>query len=458
MKLKSLLSVALLSVSSAAFAQSGNWVLDSVSMGAGYANDVFYGIDLGTKSLNAGNNWDLGFQIPAVSGRDETFNAAVRPNHVKKNIEVYPLRDSASYYWSSISAADTVGKTDASKALINNDTSWGTSAFYQNRLVTDPFSFGWGNYSMIDHSITGEYVYLLKMNGDAYKIWIQKYVSTPTDSVSYTFRIAKFDGTNDNSVKFYVKTGGFSDRLLAYYDIASNTMLNREPMRNTWDLLFTQYRQLINAGPGIMMPYNLTGVLSNAGTEIADIRHLNPDDVNSSNFKSVMTTKSKITTHTDEIGSDWKTYVNPGPSGYYQLDDSASFVVKSKNTRNYWQLQFIRFDGGSPAAAGKILFRKRYLGTAVGVANVAAQNLNAFTVTPNPSSTDATILVDAKKALAARLMVTDMGGRIMQSASVDLKNGVNAFNLSTANWPSGVYAVQVAGQDWKVSSRLVVAH
>jgi hypothetical protein len=458
MRLKTLLSTALVCFSASAFAQS--WTYDSVALGAGYANDVFYGLDLGTTTLHAGNDWDLAFQVPSVAGRDNTFYGAVRANHVKKAVEVYFLNDSASYNFASISAADTVGKTTSTSQLINNDTNWGTSAFYQNHIATDPFSYGWGSYVMGDHSFRGDLVYLLKVGTEAYKIWIQTYISqvvVPTDTIGYTFRIAKLDGTNDNTVKINLQYG-YSDRLFAYYDIASNTVLNREPIRTSWDMLFTQYKQMVYAGPSGYIPYNLTGVLANLGTEIADIRHLNPDDINSTNFKSIMTTKSKITTLTDEIGADWKTYVNPGPSGYYQLDDSASYVIKSKNTLSYWQLQFVRFDGGSATGMGKIVFRKRLLGSAVGVPTVAAQSLSAFTVSPNPAGADATLLMDAKKASSAHMVITDMTGRVLQTATLDLKNGINAYSLNTANWPAGVYAVQVAGQDWKLSNRLVVAH
>lgn len=453
MRLKTLLSAALIGFSVSAFAQAGPWTYDSVAMGGGYANDVFYDLDQGTTNLHAGNDWDLAFQT--TGSRELMFNAAVRANHTKKGVEVYVLGVSATAKWATLSPADTVGKTSPSMQLINNDTSWGTSAFYQNRLVTDPFSYGWGDYQMSDHSIVGDQIYLLKMGGNAYKFWVQKFVSTPVDSVSYTFKIAKLDGSGENTLKFYTKGGGFSDRLFAYYDIATNALISREPTRTSWDLLFTQYKQLIPAGPGPLVPYTLTGVLSNLATEIADVRHLNPDDIDGSNFKTIMTTKSTITIHTDKIGADWKTYVNPGPSGYYQLDDSASYIIKSKNTLNYWQMQFMRYDG---SATGKIVFRKRYLGTSVGVPSVAAQNLNAFTVSPNPAGADVTLVLDAKKTASAQMLITDMAGRTVQVASIDLKSGINAYSVNTASWPAGVYAVQIAAQDWKVSSRLVVTH
>ncbi len=457
MRLKTLLSAALISLSTSAIAQSTAWTYDSVAMGAGYANDIFYELNQGATTPNSGSNWDLAFQM-SIFG-EPMFNACARTNHARKSIQVYSLGLQASVKWSNLAPADTIGKTAASVALFNNDTSWGNGAFYQNRLPTDPFSFGWGEYSpSANHSVNGDLIYLIKMGGDAYKFWIQKYVSTPADSISYTFRIAKLDGTNDNSVKIMRKADGFSDRLFAYYDIATNKVLDREPSRKTWDLLFTRYSPLVYDGStGAYVPYPSTGVLANLYTEIADVRHLNPDDIGlTTGTPNYYRTKAR-TTQTDEIGADWKTYVNPGPSGYYQMDDSASFIIKSKLNLNYYQIQFTRFDGGG-AGLGKIVFRKRYLGTALSVPATATQALNALTIAPNPASNDATLMLDAKRASAAQMVITDMAGRVLQSASLDLKSGINAFSISTGSWPAGVYAVQIVGTDWKAGSRIAVTH
>jgi hypothetical protein len=67
-------------------------------------------------------------------------------------------------------------------------------------------------------------------------------------------------------------------------------------------------------------------------------------------------------------------------------------------------------------------------------------------------------MIDAKKAVSAQLIVTDMAGRSVQNTSVILKQGMNGFSLSTTAWPAGMYAIQVAGEGWKLSTRLVVAH
>jgi hypothetical protein len=367
------------------------------------------------------------------------------------------MRMLASNNFGNVTATDTVGKTGPAFQLYNDESSWGKGAFYQNRLVTDAFSFGWGNYSMVTHHISGDSLYLVKVGGVAYQFWPKKYTSNPSDSINYEFRIAKLDGTDDNTVKIFRKsaTGDYTNRLFAYYDVANNTIVNHEPSpRSGWDLMFTQYLSKVPGPGGVMAYYPVTGVLTNLGTEVADIRHVEPNSITSANYKPYLIQFN--TKYTNEIGADWKTY-NQG-TFKYTMDDSGSFIVKSVNTKEYWQIHFTRFDGGSPAGAGKIEFRKRQLGSAVAVPAIAAKAVTAWSVSPNPAANEATLMLDAKKASTAQLVITDMAGRTVQSANLDIKAGLNAFNLNTANWPAGIYAVQVAAADWKMSNRLVVAH
>lgn len=450
MKLKLFFSAALLSIAASSFAQ-GPWMMDSVEMGANYANDQYYGLRLGTSAFKAGNEWDLAFQTTIFG--DASFNATVRANHARKGVEVYTPHLSASQYFGNLTPTDTVGGTDADNRLYNVDTSWGTGAFYQNRRVENPFDYGWGSYDMTTHYLNGDSLYLIKVGGKLYQFWLEQYISYPEDSIAYIFHVADFDNSNRHDVKLYRKSsaGDFSDRLFAYYDIASNTILNHEPFpRTVWDLLFTKYMTPV-PGPNGMQEYEVMGVLVNLSRDITRIQPMNPDDVNAANYLSFPSSKQ-----IDAIGYDWKTYVNPGPNGYYQLDDSESYIVKSHNgnTSEYWQLQFLRFDGGS---TGKILFRKRLI-TMVGVAEVSNNQPAAFTIAPNPASSEALLMIDGKTTGNAQMIISDMAGRVIRQETLRLSNGVNAFSLNTASLPAGIYAVQVAAQGWKLGSRLVVAH
>lgn len=460
MKLKALLSATLVAFSTASFAQ--NWQVDSVAMGAGYANDVFYDLGTGATHLAQGTDWHLAFQMTSFGEKD--FNASIRASHAKKNLMIYSLNRRATSDFAGIGPADTVGKTDPSRRLYNNDSSWGEGAFSQNRNRVDAFNYGWGMYSgpSGDHSLTGDSVYLIQAYvidpvtralapGNAWKLWIQKYVSTPKDSIRYTFRIAKLNGSDDRTVSINRQTQGgdmFTDRLFAYYNIDSNRILNREPSRQSWNMLFTQYYQLLQAGPSVYATA-VTGVLENQGLEVADVRQVD--------VESAVYTAYARNTRIDEIGYDWKTYM---PATFsYKMADSTSFFIKTKaaGVTSYYQLQFLRFDGGTPPATGKIVFRKRMIAS-LGVSGVAAQAVSNWTIAPNPAQNEAQIMMDVKTATNAQLVITDMAGRVVKTTSLSLKQGMNAFSLSTGAWPAGMYAVQIAGGDWKMSTRLAVAH
>lgn len=450
MKLKLFFSAALLSITTASFAQ-GPWMYDSVSMGAGYANDYYYGLSQGTKAFRIGNDWDLAFQMTVFG--DPSFNATVRANHTRQGVEVYSLHLSATSRFGNMTPADTVGKTGADNQLFNVDTSWGTGAFYQNRRVENPFDYGWGSYDMATHYLNGDSLYLIKTGGEAYQFWLEQYISYPNDSVAYIFHIAKLDNSNQHDVKLYRKSndGDFSNRLFAYYDIANNAIVNHEPIpRTTWDMMFTKYKTPVPGPNGIEM-YDVTGVLMNLSRDVAKVSHMNPDDINASNYLSFQSS-SLI----DAIGYDWKTFVNPGPNGYYQLNDSESYVIKTfnGNSSEYWQFQFTNFAGSS---TGNINFRKRLIAS-VGVHEVSQNQPEVFTLAPNPAHNQAMLLIDSKTGGQAQMVVTDMSGRIIRNESIQLRTGINAFDFSTANWPAGIYAVQVQAQTWKLGSRLVVAH
>jgi hypothetical protein len=207
-------------------------------------------------------------------------------------------------------------------------------------------------------------------------------------------------------------------------------------------------------GPNGMQLYNVTGVLTNQSAEVAEVRQVDVNDpTHLLNYKTY-----PRTTHIDEIGSDWKALVSQAPV-IYKLADSTSFFIKTKTDEGYHQLVFTRFDGSGAAGQGKIVFNKRYIGSALSVNTVAAASLNAWYVSPNPATNNASVMIDAKVATpSARMIVTDMAGRTVLNTSIAIQKGMNAFGFNTSSLTAGMYAVTIAGGDWKMSTRLVVAH
>jgi mannose/fructose-specific phosphotransferase system component IIA len=86
-------------------------------------------------------------------------------------------------------------------------------------------------------------------------------------------------------------------------------------------------------------------------------------------------------------------------------------------------------------------------------------NVTNYFVTPVPATNMVTLMLDTKEATAnAQLILTDMNGRTVMNQSLNIAKGMNAFNVPVANLPAGLYLLNVAGNNIKLSQKITVAH
>lgn len=444
MRLKSILFAGALALCSTQTNAQG-WVDDSVTMGAGYANDVFYSLKNGAQPAVSNTNWHLAFQmIPPGPG-----NVSILANHVQAGVKVYSLHMRAATNFTTLSAADTIGKIAPEYELHNSDTNWNFGAFNHMADLSDPFDFSWGTYNMSTHSVNGDSLYLITITSgsttEAYKVWIRQYVSTPADSVRWEFRIAKFDGSEDTTVRIYRKPG-YSDRLFAYYDVINKTVIDREPSRSAWDIVFTRYKEYMPTAPTVPY-YPVMGVLSNLDVTVYQKDQALEDDT--AGFAGYA-----YNGIINEIGSDWKTF--DATTMQWTFADSTYYFVKTNNTNEYYQLHFTGFGG---TGNGKAFFKKRLLGTfATSVATINTP-LETYKLVPNPAYNDVSVVVDAKDAVKnAQLTVTDLMGRVVFRSAVQVNKGLNAYTLNTASVAAGTYIVTLTDGTWKATEKLIVQH
>lgn len=439
MKLKSLLFIGASVLGLNASAQT--WVADSVEMGTGYANDVFYSLKNDSITAGANNNWHLAFQMLPPVGANS--NVAILANHVAGKVNVYSLHMKANgKYGTALSSGDTTGKV----ALYNTDTSWNYGAFNRMNSTSNPFDFSWGQYDVTSHSVVGDSLYLITINADAYQVWVQEYKSTPADSISYVVRIAKFDGSGDKQIRVYRKNG-YTDRNFAYYDVVNDVIRDREPSRTSWDFVLTRAIENIPAGPGVFMPYPVTTVLTNFGVSTVEVKDLNP----STTGYATMSYQNDI----HIIGSDWKVAPGAPPAlPYWTVRDSAFYFIKTKLTNEYYELHFTNFYGTSN---GRAVFQKRKLGDVTSVNNVKSP-VAAYSIYPNPATTEVTVMVDAKEAATTAIFVTDMTGKVVEKHTVNQQAGLNGYRINTAAYASGTYMVTIAAANWTVTEKLSVQH
>jgi hypothetical protein len=418
------------------------WVADSVEMGSGYANDIFYNIANGNHAPQAANNWDIAFQTTRFG--EPMFNATIRANHNKRDVQVYSLHKLASVHFGNLSSADTM--VAYGDQLLNEDTTWGTGAFTTNRDLSNPFDFGWGVYDMSTHNLNGDSLYLVKAGSIFYQLWIQKYQSI--GNVGYWFRIAKWDGTGDvsDSIK---RTAPYNDRLFAYYNMATGQFLDREPSRSNWHIMFTQYLKDRVFGANPNKYQNYVGVLSNLNVKVAKVTGVNPSTVTSANY---MTYTPNASAFTNTIGDDWKRF-----AGMWTVAPDTSYIIipdTAGGQQEYYHLQFTRFDG---TATGKIVFETRKLATvSLGVSDVNG-SMAQYSIYPNPAQNVVNIMVDAKHAdNNTVLAVTDITGKVVVNQRVQLSAGVNAYSVNMSAFPAGMYIVTVNNSQLKIAEKVQV--
>lgn len=392
---------------------SGIWFFDiwaqptqeTVSLGAGYADQVWYSFDQGETARASADEWHLAFEV-------SNFGFSIRVNNAR-GVKCYA-------YPGPVSDFSTLDTTNISqwKSLINSDTSWSYGALsrYQSG-----FDIGWGIYDLTTHTVTGDSIYVLQLpTGEIYKLFIQKLVGG-----TYTYRYATLDNSID--ITATLKKSDFSDKQFAYVNLKTQQTLDREPVLSQWDIHFTTYITEIKAGPSTVA-YPVSGILHKEGVEVAKAYPV-----------ASPATYNDYTAHTfareiNTIGYDWKSY-----TGTWSLEDSLVYFVKLENG-NIWKLRFIAFGG---SATGDFTFEKEPI-VVTGVEETSKSPI--VQVYPNPVHDVLHIVVDQPKESAGYLQIVNSNGQVVFHQKND-KQGLYTKTLSVAKLPAGMYWLRLQSED-----------
>ncbi|MEZ5083046.1 MAG: hypothetical protein R2750_06320 [Bacteroidales bacterium] len=221
----------------------GQMQQDSVEMGPGYANDIYYSMQDGFISSVDRKNWDLGFYTSA-------WSAGIIINDGNgAELYLYPNADTSG--WMSV---DTTGLSTWT-VLYNSVDDCEMGAFNINEKGHP--DYGWGVYNTINHDVVGDSLYIIKlMNGsDAMykKLWIERKISIQN---TYIFKYADLDGSNEHQETLVATP--YTSKNFIYYSLQTNEVLDREPNSDSWDILFTKYNTILEEGS----PYIVTGVVT----------------------------------------------------------------------------------------------------------------------------------------------------------------------------------------------------
>lgn len=399
---------------------NANPVSDTISMGPGYAGDVFYSLQNGLVKSEPRNNWDLAFYTVR-------WSAGVMINDgMGAVLYTYPNSDTTG--WQSMDVTDI----ESWKPLYNSDTIWEEGAFNVNSL--DHPDYGWGVYNMVTHDVVGDSIFVLKLaDGTLKKVWIQRKNSTAN---TYYFKYANIDGSDE--VVEVLNVNDFSERHFIYYSITDQEVIDREPPKESWDILFSRFMGTTFDNEGNPSRYPVVGVLNNP---MAGANRFQPVGQDFEDWNS-----SPMIYERAAIGHDWKQF--DMELFQWVLADDLAFFVKTVQ-EDVYKLTFDYFGGTS---TGKTGFQK----TAVSLASVGQdiENLNGMKVSPNPASEQIVVRLEEHLSTSVTLKIFNQTGSLVHTQVINpLKSTIN---ISLENFRNGLYVILIDTGKEQLRDKFVV--
>lgn len=389
---------------------------DSIVMGPGYTNDIYYSFEEGVVASVSRTNWDIGFHTTLWTATIITNGAA------GVNLYTYPNADTTG--WSTV---DTIGMAGW-PILYDNEDDWEDGAFTRN--ATGHPDYGWGKYNPITHDVVGDSIYLLKaLDGTYRKIWIQRKVSSAN---TYYIRLANLDGSDDHVLELNINP--YRNVNFIYYTFSSEAFVEREPDTASWDILFTKYMAIQPNGT----PYGVVGVINNFKVYANKFYPVTQDfaDYASIPFDSTKT----------PVGWEWKAFdMN---SGTWTVADSTAFFVHTRG-KNIYKLVFTRFVGST---TGNIVFTKDPL--SAGIFDQAEEM--EVVVYPNPVKDRLNIVLGEEVRGKAVISIYDITGKLVYATSQDVTDNIIQVRLDEFPIINGLHLMKIVTDSGVFSSKFMV--
>lgn len=409
---RNLLIVAAIITGSIASAQT----LDTVSIGAGYANENYYTLSDGSENAIVRGDWDLAFSADGLGFASST----IRING-GSGAELYKYGATIADW----STADTTGFDWSANKLRNSDEAWTTGAF--NSLAsTSSFDLGWGTYSTATHVVSGDRIFILKLVDGTYR----KLIVERLQGGVYTVKYADLDGSNETTAT--ITKSNYTGKNFSYLSISTGAEFDREPISSSWDLLFTGYQRGLDG-------YGVKGVLANIDTKIAKAYPVSDGATKGFTGK---TFSSNIGT----IGYDWKT-INM-TTYQWDITDSLVYFVETPN-QDVYRVIFTAFGGSSN---GKFIFTKENVGSTVGVEEGMANN-EILSIYPNPATSEINLTFIGGNNTQVNLF--DVSGRQVFSKTAN-NSGLSQEKIDVSDLPRGMYVLTLSSETSKSTQKIII--
>lgn len=400
-----------------------------ISTGAGYNKQSFIKLSEGSQKQVNNDAWDLAFTAFGFQDAGIFINES-SGSSMGQNLPQTELYDAKTSDFNASIILDSI----VSNKYLNSEESWSFGAFNETRLPANPFDFGWGKYNPAGQRVDGDKVFVLRLrNGNYKKIKIESLIGT-----TYTLRYANLDGS-DEITKTINKMPVRSDKLI-FFSMTANDVVDVLP-NGGFDMMYGRYTSLARDPNGtIEQQYNVTGILTGPGVQVAAAKGVDPKTVKAENYVD------QYSTRTDVIGHDWKTLVGTG----WELAQDRAYFVKTADKR-IWKIVIIDFEG---SATGNAVFEKTDLGIS---SNHEISGVETG-ISPNLLSDELFISFDTKDGLARLLNIDiiDQNGRMLYQYKTGSFTGFSVFNINASNWKSGMYFVRISNERNEVTTKKIV--
>lgn len=384
----------------------------NTSLGASYANQVYYKLSTETETSFAADSWDIAFL------RTSAFDIGIRVN---SNIEVFEAASSAAD-WNTIDVANEGTWTQ----LYNSDTNWGLGAFDQGSAT-----YGWGEYNPSNHHVVGSIIFVLKYADGTYRKFINEDFYG-----GYSIKYATWDANTSTwsaDVTATISNSSNPDNIYNYYSLVNEAEVVAEPADTDWDFVFTKYIDL-----GIVYP--VTGVLHSADVTVAQNEE-----------PSGMPANPTLTYSEDinVIGYDWKTFNMSTFS--YDVDNTQAYYVKYADGTVY-RVYFTAFTGSS---TGDLSFNFENVTASLGI-NDINENVS-FGLYPNPSIDKKINLVyDVNAFTNNQVAIYSVTGKKVYQTTLSNNTGFYNKTLDLSSLASGMYVLQFTSDNSSVSKKIIL--
>ena len=408
-----LLIISVLSVLNPAYSQ------ESISMGAGYAYDVYYSMEDGVIAEEEREGWDIGFYTIASSA------GIITNGGMEVELYTYPNGDTTA--WMNI---DTNGLSMWPK-LFNGEDSWENGAF--NRNSHGYPDAGWGIYNISTNDIVGDSIYIIKLADGTFKqLWIVKKIS---DENKYVIKYANLN--NSSAKEKTLDVDNFLGMNFAYFEFESGTLFDREPETYEWDILFTKYQAMLPQG----VPFSVVGVLNNVNTPA---NRFHPVTLDFNDWFTQPLDPAKAV-----IGYNWK-WFDLG-SFQWNLEDSLLFFVNGPNG-NIYKIYFTFYEGTS---TGNIEFEQEVV-SMVDISDLQ-ENMASIRLLPNPADNMVTVTWNHELNRDADIRIFNIIGKevMFRSLGADAQSR-GGIRLDISSLHEGMYIVSIISGGTVVNEKLVV--